>query len=149
VKYSLRGSQTRSTFTLPDDLWPVEVDREQFGQVISNLIANADQSMRGAGRIAIAAKDTHVSAGDVPWLATDRYIKISITDRGQGIPTESLSQIFDPFFTTGEPGRRLGLTIAYSIIQRHGGHITVVSKPEEGTTFTIYLPAASAEPPSQ
>jgi signal transduction histidine kinase len=146
VKYSLRGSHTRSTFTLSDDLWLVEVDREQFGQVIGNLIANADQAMRGAGSIAIAAENAHISAGDVPWLAAGRYIKISITDRGQGIPPERLSRIFDPFFTTGEPGRGLGLTIAYSIIQRHGGHVTVVSKPEEGTTFTIYLPAAGAEP---
>jgi len=149
VNYSLRGSQTRSTFSLPEDLWPVEVDREQFGQVISNLVANADQSMQGAGNIVITAENTDVGQGQVSRLAAGRYVKISVTDQGPGIPREHLARIFDPFFTTGEAGRGLGLTIAYSIIQRHGGHVMVDSEPGVGTTFTIYLPVAEVEPSSE
>lgn len=149
VNYSLRGSQTRSTFSLPEDLWPVEVDRVQFGEVISNLVANADQAMEGAGSITITAENADVVQEQISGLAAGRYIKISVTDQGPGISREHLARIFDPFFTTGEAGRGLGLAITYSIIQRHGGHVTVDSEPGVGTTFVIYLPAAKSEPAAE
>lgn len=67
---------------------------------------------------------------------------LSIADTGQVIPSELLSRIFDPFFTTKEVGKGtgLGLSISYDIIKKHGGEITVQSKVERGTTFTLKLP---------
>jgi signal transduction histidine kinase/CheY-like chemotaxis protein len=145
VTYSLRGSQTRTTFNLPEDLWPVEVDREQFGQVITNLVINADHAMHGAGKLAINAGNAVVEAGAGD-VAPGSYVKISIIDRGEGIAREHLDKIFDPYFTTGGLGRGLGLAITYSIVRRHGGYVTVDSEPGVGTTFFIYLPVAAVKP---
>ena len=63
---------------------------------------------------------------------------------GVGIPREHLAKIFDPYFTTKEKGSGLGLAASFSIIQRHGGHITVESEVGKGTVFHIHLPAAEA-----
>ena len=75
-------------------------------------------------------------------------MRIAITDSGAGIPADIRSRIFDPFFTTKEvgAGTGLGLSIAYGIIKEHGGEIFVTSKPGEGATFVVELPAAPAEP---
>jgi len=78
---------------------------------------------------------------------TDRYVCISVSDTGCGIPDNNIQNIFDPFFTTKEVGKGtgLGLTIAYSIVNAHGGWIIVDSKLGRGTTFKIYLPAIQPE----
>jgi signal transduction histidine kinase/CheY-like chemotaxis protein len=147
VTYSLRGSQTRTTFNLPEDLWPVEVDREQFGQVITNLVINADHAMHGAGKLAINVENAVIEAGAGD-VAPGSYVKISIIDRGEGIAREHLDKIFNPYFTVGGlgHGQGLGLAITYSIVHRHGGYVTVDSEPGVGTTFFIYLPVAAVKP---
>ena len=70
------------------------------------------------------------------------YIKITIEDKGVGIPKELINKIFDPFFTTKQKGSGLGLATSYSIIKNHGGDITVESELGKGTIFNIYLPAS-------
>ncbi|RMG46508.1 MAG: PAS domain S-box protein [Acidobacteria bacterium] len=149
AEFALRGSNVRCDMKLPEDLWPVEVDEGQMSQVIQNLIINADQAMPQGGVLRIEAENVTVSSGgDLP-LPPGKYVKVSFTDQGVGIPEEHLSKVFDPFFTTKQKGSGLGLATAYSVIKRHGGHITVKSTLGRGTTFTLYLPASEKPLPRE
>ena len=150
VSFILRGSNVRSEFSLPDDLWPVEVDEGQMNQVIQNLVLNADQAMPDGGLIRISAENvsvTEAAANRNLSLNPGRHVRISIRDTGTGIPEGHLPRIFDPYFTTKQKGSGLGLSITFSIIAKHRGYITVESAVGEGTAFHFYLPSA-AEPPA-
>ena len=142
AKFVLRGSNVKCNFYLPDDLWQVEVDIDQMSQVINNLILNADQAMPEGGNINIKAENIHIHGDENLPLKKGNYIKIEIEDNGIGIPEKYLSRIFDPFFTTKQKGSGLGLSTVYSIIKRHNGYITAVSREWLGTSFYIYLPAS-------
>jgi CheY-like chemotaxis protein len=122
-------------------------------QALVNLIVNAKEAMPEGGLIQILAQNAVLTEGEVSSLRGGEYIKISLKDEGEGISEESLPRIFDPYFSTKQRGTQkgmgLGLTIAYSIIKRHEGHIEADSKPGMGTTFYVYLPACdtiAAEP---
>jgi PAS domain S-box-containing protein len=142
VQFALRGSDVRCATHLPDDLWPVEVDEGQISQVLQNLVINGDQAMPEGGTIAVEADNYAViSEGDLP-LKPGKYVRVSVTDQGIGIPQAHLSKIFDPYFTTKQKGSGLGLATTYSIMKRHEGHISVLSSLGKGTCFTLYLPAS-------
>jgi CheY-like chemotaxis protein len=97
--------------------------------------------MTDGGTIKIKTQNFRLSDNtDVP-LDNGDYIKITIVDEGNGISKEDQSKIFDPFFTTKPDGSGLGLTVCYSIVKNHNGHISVDSEVNKGTTFSIYLPA--------
>jgi CheY-like chemotaxis protein len=133
-------------FKIAEDLWPVKVDLGQFSQVIHNLVINAMQAMSKGGKIYLEAKNVYLDTiYDMP-LTPGRYIFIKIQDQGVGIAQGDLPRIFDPYFTTKSDGTGLGLTMSYTIIKRHDGHITVESELDEGTTFLIYLPATDEVP---
>ncbi len=152
AKFALRGSKTRCDLSIPDDLWAIEADEGQISQVIHNLVINADQAMPHGGVIRIACENVSLENNEALPLKAGRYIKIIINDEGMGIPKEHLGRIFDPYFTTKQKGSGLGLTISYSIIRRHDGHITIESELGVGTAFYIYLPATekqAAEQPHQ
>ena len=138
--FALRGSNVRCDLHLPDDLWPVEVDEGQMSQVIQNLVINADHAMPEGGVLHIHASNTLVDLNQGLPIKAGRYVKVSIEDQGKGIPQEHLPKIFDPYFTTKQKGSGLGLATTYSIVNRHGGHITVTSELWVGTTFTFFLP---------
>jgi two-component system NtrC family sensor kinase len=107
----------------------------QINQVWMNLLVNAAQAIPQQGEVCVSTK----LEGD--------WVIIEVSDSGPGIPEDQLSRIFDPFFTTkpvGE-GTGLGLSISYGIIERHGGMITVKSKPGVGTTFRVRIPARTSE----
>ena len=93
-------------------------------------------------KIRIKCENTEISKKDKLPLKAGKYVIISISDKGTGIPKEHLASIFDPFYTTKQTGNGLGLATAYSITKKHKGHITVSSKPDKGSTFSIYLPAS-------
>jgi CheY-like chemotaxis protein len=139
-------------FSIPENLWFVEHDEAQMTHVINNLITNAIESMPGGGTIKLTAENLIIGADDkkpaLP-LQDGTYVKISIRDQGIGIPEKDLPKVFDHYFSTKERGVQkgmgLGLAAVYSIIKRHDGHIAVESRVGVGTTFDIYLPAASAE----
>ncbi len=140
-KLALAGSKSRCEFSIPEDLWSVEADEGQISQVINNLLINADQAMPGGGIIKIEAGNIVVAEGtDLP-MPEGKYVKLTITDQGIGIPSQYLDKIFDPYFTTKQKGSGLGLATAYSIIIKHSGYLKVGSQVGVGTTFHIYLPA--------
>ena len=142
-EFILRGSNIKLEFSIPDILWQLEVDETQTKTVISNIIINAEQAMPDGGIIIISAENIRIEKDNDQQLSAGRYIKISVKDRGKGIVKKNLSKIFDPYFTTKKNGSGLGLAICYSIIKKHNGIITVRSKPGNGTTFNIYLPASN------
>jgi len=145
--FTLSGSRSSCPLSLPDHLWPAEVDEGQLSQVINNLLINADQAMPQGGVINLEAENLHLPPNSGLPLPPGNYVRISVADHGIGIPENYLDKIFDPYFTTKKEGSGLGLATAYSIIHNHHGHITVDSQPGVGTRFTIYLPAADTPPP--
>jgi PAS domain S-box-containing protein len=140
---TLHGSKAHCEFDIPDDLWPVDIDPGQISQVINNIVINADQAMPAGGVLRVHAENCHLTEDSVAvGLSAGRWVCISIQDQGIGIPDEYVKKIFDPYFTTKPKGSGLGLATAYSIIKNHKGNIVVESKPGEGSTFTVCLPAS-------
>ena len=140
--FVLHGSQVSCTYNSPDDLWKVDVDSGQLGQVIQNIIINAQHAMPEGGLIAIECSNIHDAASEAH-LSIDNgdYVRVTIKDTGVGISKKIIDKIFDPYFSTKQRGSGLGLAICHSIINKHEGFITVDSLPGQGTTFTLYLPA--------
>jgi len=136
-----RGSKSICEFDLSDDLWPAEVDTGQLNQVFNNLCINAIQAMPDGGILHVTTKNLKLKDGGSIPLQAGSYILIRLSDTGTGIPEKFLVKIFDPFFTTKNTGTGLGLATTFSIIKRHGGHISVSSVVGEKTAFDIYLPA--------
>jgi len=141
VKFALSGSNVACECDISPDLDRVEADEGQIGQVVQNMIINADQAMAEGGKIKVSAVNVRVAEEDPLPVDPGEYIKIAISDQGTGISESHLERIFDPFFTTKEEGKGLGLFSSLSIILNHKGHIHVDSEPGVGTTFEIYLPA--------
>ncbi|MCB2181143.1 MAG: GAF domain-containing protein [Desulfobulbaceae bacterium] len=141
--FLLHGSNIACRFLLPDDLWSAEVDEGQISQVFQNLLLNATQAMPEGGQITITANNFLTSPDCNLPLQEGHYILISVGDQGCGVSVEHISKIFDPYFTTKQQGSGLGLATCYSIVKNHNGHISVESESGTGTTFHIYLPAAT------
>lgn len=130
----------------------VEVDPNQFDQIIVNLAANARDAMPGGGTLLIRTRRTRLTengacAGE-PMPAGD-YVCVEVSDTGIGIPREIIGHIFEPFFTTKDvgSGTGLGLATVYGIVRQTGGFILVDSALGEGTTFTVMLPVAAGPAP--
>ena len=127
LKLSL--NHVKSTYgiiiNLPENDITLRCDPRKMEGVISNLLNNAVQALDGQGEI------------DVTTSTDSEFVTIQVRDSGSGIPTENLERIFEPMFTTKKTGTGLGLVICKSIIEQHGGSISVSNKP---TTFTIKLP---------
>ncbi len=141
ARFALSGSNVTLDFDVQEDLWYANVDQGQIGQVIDNIIINAQQAMPNGGCIRVTARNiTFDRAGSLVMIPGD-YVHLSIQDQGIGIAPEIISHIFDPFYTTKSKGHGLGLATCYSIIKRHEGYIDVESQPGKGSNFNIYLPA--------
>ena len=113
-----------------------------MSQVFNNLIINATHAMPDGGTIVFTVENIVLPDNAIATLPEGVYVKITVRDEGTGIPDEHLPKIFDPYFTTKQKGSGLGLASVYSIIKKHDGHITVESKPGQGATFLIFLPAS-------
>ncbi len=142
--FALQGSKCRAVVAAPTDLWPVDADAGQIGQVVHNLALNAHQAMPEGGTVAVQARNIEVGLDYPLPLPPGRYVAVSVSDRGPGIPAETLLRVFDPFFSTKSTGSGLGLATSYSILKRHDGHIAAESPPGGGAVFTFHLPAANA-----
>ncbi|MDY6972926.1 MAG: response regulator, partial [Thermodesulfobacteriota bacterium] len=149
ASFALRGSNVRCEFSLPDNLWPADVDDGQINQVINNMVMNAEQAMPQGGVIVVHAENTIVGATHGLPLNEGKYIKIAIKDSGIGIAREHLPRIFEPYFTTKQKGSGLGLSTSYSIIKNHDGYVTAESEPGVGTNIYFYLPASEKEIPGK
>lgn len=135
----------KKKFIMTDDLWLTEIDEGQMRQVIRNFTVNAVESMQDGGLLTVTAENITVSLQNQLHIVEGPYVHITIEDTGKGISAEDLPFIFDPYYSTKQRGSQkgmgLGLSVCYSIVSKHKGCITVESKPGNGSTFHIYLPA--------
>ena len=123
----------------------VEGDASQLDQVFMNLCINAREAMPDGGKITIETEQVLLNADFVaahPWAASGRYVMITVTDTGSGMPKEVADRVFEPFFTTKKErgGTGLGLAVAYGVVRQHRGLLHCYSEPQVGTVFKIYLP---------
>jgi PAS domain S-box-containing protein len=127
---------------------PALVDADSILQSIINLGTNGCHAMENRpGKLTIALDPFTVNgAGSTPELAPGNYVRLTVSDEGEGMDAQTTSRIFDPFFTTKAPGKGtgLGLAITHNIVTTHGGVILVESSPGVGSKFSIYLPASAA-----
>jgi PAS domain S-box-containing protein len=121
---------------------PVLLDSSHVGQILTNLAVNARDAMASGGRLTIETSQAQIAGSDVD-LSPGNYILLRVADTGCGMTPDVVARVFEPFFTTkarGE-GTGLGLATVYGIVNQAGGHIQIDSIPDQGTTFSIYLPA--------
>jgi len=133
---------------IPRDIFNIKADITQMQMVLSAILSNASEAIKGEGRIRITCKNEMITderAKDFPGLKPDPYVKLKIEDDGKGMDEETKSRIFEPFFTTKFQGRGLGMAAAYGIIKNHDGWISVDSELGKGTTVNIFLPATEAK----
>ncbi len=131
---------------IPDNIWPVSVDKSELDLSLVNLVVNARDAMPGGGHISITAENaTFDAAGPVDGQRGD-FVALNVADTGSGIPPELLSRVVEPFFTTKGPekGTGLGLSQVYGFARRSGGTMQIHSEVGRGTTITIYLPRSQA-----
>ncbi|MFO8027434.1 MAG: response regulator [Opitutales bacterium] len=140
ARFILRGSNVKFEVEKEEPLWAVDANKGQIGQVMNNLIINANQAMPEGGTITLRLLNCRLRHGEVPTLKAGQYVCIQVIDQGIGISPENLKRIFDPYFTTKEEGNGLGLASSYSIIRSHNGAMRVDSELGEGTRFSVYLP---------
>ncbi len=142
VKFALSGSRSDYRIAVDEDLWTVDADEGQLGQVIQNLVLNASDAMPQGGTVEIAARNEVIAPGEKPLAPSGgAYVRIDVKDAGYGISEPHLTRIFDPYFTTKQRGSGLGLATSYSIVASHNGFVDVSSRLGEGSVFSVYLPA--------
>jgi nitrogen fixation/metabolism regulation signal transduction histidine kinase len=130
--YGGQHGEVEITFVPASGLPEVRLDRELFGQVLSNLIANAVRAAAPAGRVVV---ETNIAA---------ERVLVRVRDTGSGMSPEVLEKVFTPYFTTHPDGTGLGLAIVQRIVEDHEGTIEIESVEGKGTAVTISLPLASA-----
>jgi two-component system cell cycle sensor histidine kinase/response regulator CckA len=136
-------------FESAEDIWLVAGDATQLHQVLMNLFVNARDAMPGGGKLTIKAENVSIDDNYARMnleAKPGRFVLITISDTGVGIPQEIINRIFEPFFTTKEQskGTGLGLSTAIGIVKSHDGFINVYSELGRGTQFKIYLPASGS-----
>jgi len=148
ANFARHGSNVRLDFDFPPDLPPGDVDAGQISRVIHNLVINAVQAMPEGGVVSCALVAVDLGADEVDRLPEGRYLRLTVSDTGVGIPPENLARIFDPYFSTKSKNNGLGLATVRSIVKKHLGHIEAESHVGRGTTFRLWLPAARPAQPS-
>jgi signal transduction histidine kinase len=142
----LVGEDITLTIATAGELWPVKADPGQIEQVLMNLTANARDAMPEGGVLDVRTANEVVEYSDPdgrPGLPPGRYVTLTVTDTGHGMPESVRRHIFEPFFTTKDQGKGTGLGLAtvYGIVKQSGGSIYVDSSSGRGSRFVVYLPA--------
>jgi hypothetical protein len=127
-------------------LWAIPGTAPQIQQILQNICTNAREAMPDGGVLRIAAENLLIEAQTVaaiPHALPGKYVVITVSDTGRGIPPEIIGKVFEPFFTTKPSGRTtgLGLSTAAAIARNHRGFINIFSVPSQGTNVKVYLPA--------
>ena len=135
----------------PDDLWPCELDADQFDSAVLNLVMNARNAMPEGGLLTVEAANVTVDAAAAhrhEELRPGEYVAVSVTDTGHGIDPEILPQVFEPFFRAapGNRGTGLGLSMVQGFVRQSEGHVDIRSHPGQGTTVSLCFPRAPAGP---
>jgi PAS domain S-box-containing protein len=136
--------------TIGSDLGMILADPTQIHQVLMNLCTNAAHAMRKNGGVLEITMDGLEIGSNSPTghleLNPGKYLRLTVSDSGHGMPTEVIDRIFEPYFTTKKPGEGtgLGLAVVHGIVKSHGGDIGAWSKPGQGSTFSAYFPIAAS-----
>ena len=150
----LLGEHIEIDMLLDPHLDPIEADPTQMEQVLVNLTLNARDAMPNGGHLAIETRNETVlhetTAVSLLEVKPGRYVVLTVTDTGEGMPPDVLAHIFEPFFTTKELGKGtgLGLAVCHGIVTGSGGYISVFSQVGLGSTFRIMLPVARGDAPA-
>lgn len=141
----------RVVLTLGGDTSPINVDKAVFETVLLHLIKNARDAMPEGSDIHIETDSImHGLTDERPFataLAPGRYVRLSVRDRGVGIPSGNMQLIFDPFYTTKPVGSGLGLGLSKTLgfMQQSGGTVAVLSDAGKGATIQLYFPALTSD----
>ena len=145
------GETVRLETRAAADLWSCHLDPAQFEAALLNLVINARDAMPRGGVVAISAANALLADVEAAKLdvTPGAYVRVDIADTGTGIAPEYLARLFEPFFTTKPEGKGtgLGLAMVHGFVRQSGGAVTVASLPNEGTTFSLFLPAAGVAAP--
>ena len=139
------GEDIELVSVLAEDLGRVKVDPGQMEQIIVNFALNARDAMPRGGKLTIETANVDLDkkyANGHVGVKSGRYVRISVSDTGVGMPPEVKARVFEPFYTTKEKGKGtgLGLSTVYGIVKQSGGNIWVYSEVRRGATFKVYLP---------
>ena len=146
--HRLIGEDIGVSTDLESELWMVRADRGTMEQVIMNIAVNARDAMPDGGRLRIKSENVTLDdrmASNIPEARAGKFVRLTVSDTGVGMEDETIQRIFEPFFSTKATGRGtgLGLSVVYGIVKQHAGWIHVSSVRNEGSTFAIYIPAAT------
>jgi PAS domain S-box-containing protein len=146
ILHRLIGEDIEITYLPGDALGRVRVDPVQIEQILMNLAANSRDAMPQGGSLTIQTSDVrldeHYADRKRAVIPPGRYVVLSVSDTGAGIPAEHLTHVFEPFYTTKSSGNGtgLGLSTVYGIVKQNHGFVWVYSEEGIGTIFKIYLP---------
>jgi PAS domain S-box-containing protein len=123
------------------------IDSARLESALLNLVVNARDAMPDGGRITIATRNVTLGDHEAGSLKAGDYVRVTVSDTGTGMPPEVVARAFEPFFTTKEVGKGtgLGLSQVYGFIKQSDGEVVIESRPGEGSTIAIYLPAVVSE----
>jgi nitrogen-specific signal transduction histidine kinase/ActR/RegA family two-component response regulator len=146
----LIGENIDLTWRPTSDLWRLRIDRSQVDQLLANLCVNARDAIDGVGRVTIATANAVLGeafCSSHEGAVAGDYVCLTVADDGVGMDADTIARIFEPFFTTKERGRGAGLGLAtvYGIVKQNDGYVEVVSDPNEGSTFSIFLPRCAGQ----
>ena len=135
---------------LSQNLWLTDIDSGDFENALLNLVINARDAMPSGGELILATDNCTLDEAFCalnPGVNPGHYVRLTVSDTGQGIEAENLERIFEPFYTSKPKtkGTGLGLAMVFGFVKRSEGHILVSSEPGVGTTFQIYLPRSEQQ----
>ena len=148
----LVGETIELRFKSPQVLPLVHADQSMIEQVVMNLASNARDAMPAGGTLIVEISETFVGTEYTeihPEASTGHFVKLEVTDTGCGMDDATRARIFEPFFTTKDIGKGTGLGLAtvFNIARQHNGWVEVLSQPDCGSTFIVYLPAITQSLP--
>lgn len=143
------GAHISVEASLADDLWAARADATQLQTAVLNLALNAQDAMPDGGKIFLDTRNVVLDDGYIAQeigVAPGSYIRLSVSDTGEGMSADTRSRALEPFFTTKPIGKGtgLGLSMVYGFVKQSGGHLTIYSEKGHGTTISMYFPALTA-----